>query len=36
MTKKTTSYEEFTKKFKPKKTIYDSYTPPLVYNAVLA
>lgn len=29
------TYEEFTQKFKPKKTTDDCYTPPGVYNAVL-
>ena len=28
------TYEEFTNKFKPKKTTDDCYTPPLVYAAV--
>ncbi len=35
MAKKNISYEEFTEKFKPKKTTDDCYTPPLVYDAVL-
>lgn len=29
-------YQEFVGKFKPKKTTDDCYTPPLIYNAVLA
>ncbi len=34
MTKKNVIYEEFTEKFKPKKTTDDCYTPPLIYDAV--
>ena len=33
---KSQSYEEFVDKFKPKKTTDDCYTPPEVYDAVLA
>ncbi len=33
---KSRSYEEFVEKFKPKKTTDDCYTPPEVYDAVLA
>lgn len=34
-TMKSTNYEEFVEKFKPKKTTDDCYTPPLVYDALL-
>lgn len=30
------NYEDFTEKFKPKKTTDDCYTPPAVYDAVLS
>ena len=33
---KSSTYEEFVEKFKPKKTTDDCYTPPAVYEAVLA
>ena len=36
MNKKQTDYDAFVEKFKPKKTTDDCYTPPLVYDAVLA
>ena len=36
MSKKIQDYDAFVEKFKPKKTTDDCYTPPLVYDAVLA
>ena len=36
MSKKVQDYDAFVEKFKPKKTTDDCYTPPLVYDAVLA